>query len=46
MKKIVSGEIFLTRDRKAPVLEMYLVEMKKLCGLAGVAGSKVFPHNY
>ena len=31
---------------KAMRLDRYLVEMKKLCGLAGVAGSKVFPHNY
>ena len=45
MKKIASGEIFLTRDGKSLSRKCIWTEMKKLCGLAGVAGSKVFPHN-
>ena len=45
MKKIASGKIFLTRDGKSLSRKCIWTEMKKLCGLAGVAGSKVFPHN-
>jgi len=44
-QKIVSGEIFLTRDKKP--LSRYQIwrEMKLLCKKAGVEASKVFPHN-
>lgn len=44
-KKIVSGEIFLTRDGK--VLTRYQIwrEMKKICTKARVQPTKVFPHN-
>lgn len=43
--KIVSGEIFLTRDGKSLSRKQIWAEMKALCKEAGVAPSKVFPHN-
>lgn len=43
--KIVSGEIFLTRNRKGLSCRQIWVEMKALCKKAGVDASKVFPHN-
>ncbi len=44
-QKIVSGEIFLTRNGKGLSRRQIWAEMKALCEKAGVAPSKVFPHN-
>ena len=44
-QKIVSGEIFLTRNEKGISRRQIWAEMKALCDKAGVAPSKVFPHN-
>lgn len=44
-KKIASGEIFLTRSGKGLSRRQIWAEMKALCEKAGVAASKVFPHN-
>lgn len=43
--KTVSGEIFLTRNGKPMSRKQIWAEMKALCRAAGVAPSKVFPHN-
>ena len=42
---IVSGEIFLTRRGRGLPRQQIWAEMKSLCRAAGVAESKVFPHN-
>lgn len=44
-QKIVSGEIFLTRNGKEISRRQIWAEMKALCKKAGVAPTKVFPHN-
>lgn len=44
-QKIVSGEIFLTKSGKSISRRQIWREMKDLCKQAGVAPSKVFPHN-
>lgn len=44
-KKIVSGEIFLTRNGTGLSRTQIWSEMKAICKAAGVAASKVFPHN-
>lgn len=44
-QKIASGEIFLTRSGKGLSRRQIWAEMKALCAGAGVACSKVFPHN-
>ena len=44
-QKIVSGEIFLTRNGRGLTRRQIWAEMKALCQKAGVAGTKVFPHN-
>ena len=44
-KKMTSGEIFLTRGKKSLSRKQIWAEMKALCPHAGVAASKVFPHN-
>lgn len=44
-KKTVSGEIFLTRNGTGLSRKQIWAEMKAICKLAGVAASKVFPHN-
>lgn len=44
-KKIVSGEIFLTRNGKGLTRRQIWAEMKALCETAEVKPSKVFPHN-
>ena len=44
-QKIASGEIFLTRNGKGLSRRQIWAEMKALCAKAGVAASKVFPHN-
>lgn len=44
-QKIVSGEVFLTRNGKGLSRRQIWAEMKTLCAQAGVAASKVFPHN-
>ena len=44
-KKITSGEVFLTRSGKGLSRRQIWAEMKALCQKAGVAASKVFPHN-
>ena len=44
-QKIVSGEIFLTRNGKGLSRRQIWAEMKAICKTAGVAASKVFPHN-
>ena len=43
--KIVSGEIFLTRNGTRLSRKQIWAEMKWLCSKAGVAAKKVFPHN-
>lgn len=40
-----SGEIFLTRTGKGMSRRQIWAEMKAICKRAGVAASKVFPHN-
>ncbi len=42
---ITSGEIFLTASGKSLSRRQIWGEMKRLCRAAGVAESKVFPHN-
>ena len=44
-KKTVSGEIFLTRNGTGLSRKQIWAEMKAICRLAGVAATKVFPHN-
>ena len=44
-RKIVSGEIFLTRNGKGLSRRQIWAEMKSLCEKAGIMPSKVFPHN-
>ena len=44
-QKIVSGEIFLTRNGKGLCRRQIWAEMKSVCKAAGVSPSKVFPHN-
>ena len=44
-QKVASGEIFLTRSGRGISRRQIWAEMKALCKKAGVAPSKVFPHN-
>lgn len=44
-QKIVSGELFLTRNGKPLSRRQIWAEMKRLCKYAHVDSSKVFPHN-
>ncbi len=44
-QKIVSGEVFLTRNGTGLSRKQIWAEMKTLCKKAGVEASKVFPHN-
>lgn len=44
-QKTVSGKIFLTRNGTGLSRKQIWAEMKAICKLAGVAASKVFPHN-
>ena len=44
-QKTASGEIFLTRSGKGMCRRQIWAEMKAICKRAGVAPSKVFPHN-
>ena len=44
-QKTGSGEIFLTRTAKGMSRRQIWAEMKAICKKAGVASSKVFPHN-
>nr|WP_295956147.1 tyrosine-type recombinase/integrase [uncultured Agathobaculum sp.] len=44
-KKTVSGKIFLTRNGTGLSRKQIWAEMKAICKAAGVAASKVFPHN-
>ncbi len=44
-QKVASGEIFLTRGGHSLSRRQIWAEMKALCAKAGVAPSKVFPHN-
>ena len=44
-QKIASGEIFLTRGGHSLSRKQIWADMKALCRQAGVAPSKVFPHN-
>ena len=44
-QKIVSGEIFLTRNRTRLSRKQIWSGMKSLCKATGIASSKVFPHN-
>lgn len=44
-QKIVSGEIFLTRNGKGMCRRQIWTEMKAICKAAEVSPSKVFPHN-
>ena len=43
--KIASGEIFLTRSGNPISRRQIWAEMKRLCEAAGIAPTKVFPHN-
>ena len=43
--KIASGEIFITKGGRAVTRKQLWAEMKAICKAAGVAASKVFPHN-
>ena len=43
--KTACGEIFLTASGKGLSRHQIWAEMKRLCKTAGVAPSKVFPHN-
>ncbi len=44
-QKTASGEIFLTRSGKSLCRKQIWAEMKALCTAAGIAPTKVFPHN-
>ena len=44
-QKNASGEIFLTRSGRGLSRKQIWAEMKSLCAKAGVAPTKVFPHN-
>ncbi len=44
-KKNTSGELFLTRSGRPMSRKQIWAEMKGVCRAAGVAPSKVFPHN-
>ena len=44
-KKTTSGELFLTRSGRPMSRKQIWAEMKGVCRAAGVAPSKVFPHN-
>jgi site-specific recombinase XerD len=44
-QKITSGELFLTRGGKGLSRKQIWAEMKALCKAAGIASTKVFPHN-
>ena len=44
-QKIASGEVFLTRSGKGISRRQVWYELKRLCAAAGVAETKVFPHN-
>ena len=44
-QKIVSGEIFLTRNKTSLSRRQIWAELKHLCRYAGVEPAKVFPHN-
>ncbi|WP_298069526.1 tyrosine-type recombinase/integrase [uncultured Mailhella sp.] len=44
-QKTASGEIFLTRSGRGLTRRQIWAEMKGLCKAAGVAATKVFPHN-
>ena len=44
-QKIASGGIFLTRNEKPLTRRQIWAEMKALCRYAGIAPTKVFPHN-
>lgn len=44
-KKITSGELFRTRSGRPMSRKQIWAEMKGVCRAAGVAPSKVFPHN-
>ena len=44
-QRIFSGELFRTRTGKGVTRRQIWAEMKGLCAEAGVAPSKVFPHN-
>ncbi len=44
-EKIAAGEIFLTKSGRRLGRGQIWAEMKRLCRAAGVAESKVFPHN-
>ena len=44
-QKAASGEIFLTRSGRGISRKQIWAEMKAVCRAAGVAESKVFPHN-
>lgn len=44
-QKIVSGEVFITRNGKGMNRRQIWAQMKRLCSRAGVETRKVFPHN-
>ncbi len=44
-QKILSGEIFITKEGNGLSRKQIWAEMKSLCKKAGVDGTKVFPHN-
>ena len=44
-KKIISGAVFISKGGKPLDRSNIWAQMKRLCQLAGVTASKVFPHN-
>ena len=44
-QKIISGEIFLTKNGKSLSRRQIWREMKEICKRANIESSKVFPHN-
>ncbi len=44
--RITDGEIFRTRSGRSLPRRQIWFELKRLCGQAGIAPSRVFPHNF
>lgn len=44
-QKIAAGEVFCTKSGRGISRRQVWYEMKRLCKIAGVASTKVFPHN-
>ncbi len=44
-EKIISGEVFLSKNKKSLSRKQIWAEMKALCINSGISDTKVFPHN-